>query len=144
MIEELMLGNAFSGFLGEILVKQIAKRSKTLARNVKVGGHPDLISRGKYPDDSVLRGDEGIEVKMSRHLGGWQGHNPEEGWLMVFVYSVGHHDSPTEILQVLTAHLTKKDWSFSGRSKTSRRTITASVTKAGMEKLRANWIYRKP
>ena len=37
---------------------------------------------------------------------------------------------------------TKKDWAFSGRSATSRRTITASVTRAGFEKMEANWIYR--
>jgi hypothetical protein len=34
-----------------------------------------------------------------------------------------------------------QDWSFSGRSASSRRTITASVTKSGYEKMSANWIY---
>lgn len=36
----------------------------------------------------------------------------------------------------------KEDWAFSGRSATSRRTITASVTRTGFEKMEANWIYR--
>jgi hypothetical protein len=38
--------------------------------------------------------------------------------------------------------LAKADWQFSGRSETSRRTITASVSKAGAQKMMANWIYK--
>jgi hypothetical protein len=34
------------------------------------------------------------------------------------------------------------DWSFSGRSEVSRRTITASVTKYGYQKMMSNWIYQ--
>jgi hypothetical protein len=45
---------------------------------------------------------------------------------------------------VAGARLDKEDWSFSGRSESSRRTITASVTKSGYEKMMANWIYRAP
>ncbi len=33
------------------------------------------------------------------------------------------------------------DWLFSGRSATSRRTITASVTESGYQKMLANWVY---
>ncbi len=42
---------------------------------------------------------------------------------------------------VYAAKLTKKDWAFSGRSGTSRRTITASVTQSGIQKMKANWVY---
>lgn len=42
---------------------------------------------------------------------------------------------------VYAAKLDKDDWAFSGRSATSRRTITASVTQSGVEKMKANWIY---
>ena len=143
ILEELMLGNAFSGFLGEILVKQLSVHSKKLARNARVGGHPDLIPRGKYKDDSVLKGDEGVEIKASRQKGGWQGHNVEKGWLMVFVYSVGNKSQPTEITAVFAAELKEEDWSFSGRSGTSRRTITASVRSDAVERMRENWIYKK-
>ncbi len=38
----------------------------------------------------------------------------------------------------------REDWIFSGRSDTSRRTITASVTSSGFAKVEANWIYRVP
>jgi hypothetical protein len=41
-------------------------------------------------------------------------------------------------------HVTKADWKFSGRSETSRRTITASVTESGHRKMIENWVYRAP
>ena len=44
---------------------------------------------------------------------------------------------------VFAAKLEKENWAFSGRSETSRRTITASVTRSGAEKMKANWIYRE-
>jgi hypothetical protein len=69
---------------------------------------------------------------------------------MVFVFDSNRpSDSAQQILprsfrflEVLTAPLTKEDWAYSGRSETSRRTITASVTPSGYEKLSGNWIYR--
>jgi hypothetical protein len=50
---------------------------------------------------------------------------------------------PTEIAGVYAAQLRKRDWSFSGRKGESRRTITASITKSGMDKLRSNIVYSK-
>jgi len=49
---------------------------------------------------------------------------------------------PFNFRMVVGAELTKDDWLFAGRSETSRRTITASITKSGREKMMANWIYR--
>lgn len=51
---------------------------------------------------------------------------------------------PFRFLLVAGAALTKHDWIFAGRSETSRRTITASVTRSGYEKMMANWIYKAP
>ncbi len=42
------------------------------------------------------------------------------------------------------AQIEKADWNFAGRSETSRRTITASVTTSGFQKMIANWIYKAP
>lgn len=50
---------------------------------------------------------------------------------------------PFRFIEVAGAALVKSDWKFSGRSATSRRTITASVTPTGYAKMMANWIYRK-
>ena len=50
---------------------------------------------------------------------------------------------PFRFTKVVGAQLKKSDWTFSGRSETSRRTITASVNRSGFEKMEANWIYRE-
>jgi len=147
-LEELLLGNSLSGIISEFLVKNIARASAALEVNLKVGGHPDLLPRGYYSSNLVLKGDEGIEVKASIQKGGWQGHNPEDCWLMVFRYGVGEQDGgelmPLTFVEILCARLTKSDWSFSGRKGASRRTPTASITATGVEKLRDNFIYRLP
>ena len=147
-LEELLLGNSLSGIISEFLVKNIARASETLEVNLKVGGHPDLLPKGHYSSNLVLKGDEGIEVKASIQKGGWQGHNPEDCWLMVFRYTVGEQDSgelkPLTFVEILGARLTKSDWSFSGRKGASRRTPTASITATGVEKLRGNFVYRLP
>ncbi len=146
-LEDLLLLNTFAGLLSEVNVKSLSDASKTLTRNTKIGGYPDLIPIGKYPDDSVQKG-EGIEIKTSKQKSGWQGHNPEDGWVMIFRYDVDKETEPVEdrettrIIEVYAAHLLREDWSFSGRKGASRRTPTASILKSGMKKLRDNWIYK--
>ena len=51
---------------------------------------------------------------------------------------------PFRFKAVLGARLREDDWSFAGRSETSRRTITATVLPSGTKKMRANWIYTDP
>jgi hypothetical protein len=106
------------------------------------------LPKGHYSTNFVLKGDEGIEVKASIRKGGWQGHNPESCWLMVFRYAVGEQDNgtvmPLTFVEILCAKLDKSDWSFSGRKGASRRTPTASITATGIEKLRENFLYRLP
>lgn len=147
-LEELLLGNSLSGIISEFLVKNIARASAFLEANLKVGGHPDLLPKGHYSSNLVLKGDEGIEVKCSSQQGGWQGHNPEECWLMVFRYRIGAQATdetvPLTFIEILCAKLTQSDWSFSGRKGTSRRTPTASITASGVERLRTNFLYRIP
>ena len=147
-LEDLLLGNSLSGMISEILVKSISDCSKTLVRNEKVGGHPDLVPRDAYPGNSILRGEQGLEIKSSKRSGGWQGHNAEDAELIVFRYILGHKDEakgarvPITFVQILAARVTKDEWSFSGRKGESRRTITASITDAGVHKLRSNPIYQ--
>ncbi|TVR58058.1 MAG: hypothetical protein EA420_18005 [Candidatus Competibacteraceae bacterium] len=147
-LEELLLGNSFSGIISEFLVKNIARASTTLEANLKVGGHPDLLPKGHYSTHLVLKGDEGIEVKSSVQAGGWQGHNPEDCWLMVFRYTAGAQKDgaklPLTFVEILCAKVEQSDWSFSGRKGSSRRTPTASITAPGVEKLRRNFLYRIP
>lgn len=150
-LESFVIPANFSSMVGEFMVATLPKYCKTIVKNSYHNGHPDLLPKGMFEDDSALHANEGIEVKGSRHLKGWQGHNPEDVYLMVFCFesntardeSLGKPPKPFEFIKVVGAKLTKDDWKFSGRSATSRRTITASVTAGGFEKMEANWIYRK-
>jgi hypothetical protein len=149
-LEAFLMPANFSSMVGEFMAAAIPKYCKAVIKNRYHNGHPDLIPKGQYPADSVLHGTEGIELKASRHASGWQGHNPEDVWLMVFVFDAnssrdeaqGIDPKPFRFLKVVGAKLEKADWQFSGRSSTSRRTITASVRRSGFEKMEANWIYR--
>lgn len=104
----------------------------------------------RSPKDAVQHSTEGIEIKGSRHASGWQGHNAEAVWLMVFYFDSNTANDvrrdigpkPFRFLGVYAAQLDLADWNFSGRSATSRRTITASVNQNGVAKMRSNWVYR--
>lgn len=149
-IEELMLGNTFSGFVSELLVKAIDRFCPTLTRNTRIGGHPDLLPLGTYVDDAVLHGAAGIEVKVSLSSGSWQGHNAEEAWIMVFQISVDRATmpvtdrTPMRFEKVMLARLQREHWSFSGRVGQSRRTPTASITALGTALLHASPLYERP
>jgi len=148
-LESFLMPANFSSIVGEFMSISIPKYCANLAKNQYHNGHPDLVPKGVFPGDAVQYAQEGIEIKGSRHSTGWQGHNPEAVWLMVF-----HFDSNTSNDRrrgiapkpfcfggVYAARLEKEDWAFSGRSDTSRRTITASVTQGGVERMKANWVY---
>ncbi len=147
--ESMLMPANFSSMVGEFVVSTIPKYCKSLVKNKYHNGHPDLLPRGRYPADSVQHEGEGIEVKASRYLRGWQGHNAEDCWLMVlcFVASRGSDTvkgvppRPFAFKRVYLGQLTKADWMFSSRKEGSRRTITASVTQAGYLKMTGNWIY---
>ena len=149
-LESILMPANFSSIVGEFVGAAIPKFHPKLIRNRYPNGHPDLIPAGLYPDDRIKVASEGIEVKGSQQLKGWQGHNPEETWLMVFVFESNNPQDKLKELEVkpfrfrlvVGARVTKEDWKFSGRSETSRRTITASITKSGYEKMFANWIYK--
>jgi hypothetical protein len=149
-LESFLMPAGFSSIVGEFMNISIPKYCAGLAKNQYHNGHPDLIPRGMFPDDAVQYATEGIEVKGSRHGSGWQGHNPESVWLMVFHFDSntsndkkkGIDPKPFRFRGVYAAKLEKNDWNFSGRSATSRRTITASVNRSGVEKMRLNWVYR--
>ena len=91
-LEELIQPPAnFSGFISNIFVHAVAKRTGTatpgLAVNQYHNGRPDLVPRAHYQGDAVQQGEHGIEVKASRSQGSYQGHNIESGWLMVLRFS---------------------------------------------------------
>jgi hypothetical protein len=150
-LETMLMPANFSSVVGEFCISAIPKYCPTLVKNQYHNGHPDLIPAGRYPHDAVQYAREGIEVKASRYMRGWQGHNAEAIWLMVFTFSAsrgtdkrrGVAPLPFRFEGVQGAQLELEDWTFSGRSETSRRTITASINTAGYAKMVANWIYRR-
>jgi hypothetical protein len=85
-LESFLMPANFSSMVGEFMAAAIPKYCKTVIKNRYHNGHPDLLPKGHYLGDAVLHGLEGIELKASRHASGWQGHNPEDVWLMVFVF----------------------------------------------------------
>ena len=149
-LESFLMPANFSSIVGEFASATIPKYCRTIVKNNYHNGHPDMVPCGVYQGDSILHGAKGIEIKGSRYDKGWQGHNPEAVWLMVFVFdsntsrdkSLGIPPKPFKYKKVVGALLEKSDWKFSGRSETSRRTITASVTSSGLLKMESNWIYR--
>ena len=149
-LESMLMPANFSSIVGEFMSSTIPKHCRGLVKNRYHNGHPDLIPANRFEKDMCQHGFEGIEIKGSRYLRAWQGHNPEDTWLMVFVFdsnrpsdvSKGIALRPFSFRMVVGAQLKKRDWLFAGRSKTSRRTITASITNSGLQKMMANWIYK--
>ena len=145
-LESFLMPANFSSMVGEYMGASLPRYCPSITRNRYHNGHPDLLPKGMFPGDSVLHTTEGIEVKASRYMSGWQGHNPEDVWLMVFVFDANSSRDvakdipakPFRFVKVVSARLRKDDWRFSGRSETSRRTITASVARSGYEKMEAN------
>jgi hypothetical protein len=150
--ESMLMPANFSSIVGEFMGANIPKYCSSIVKNNYHNGHPDMVPAGRFRDDSVQYCEDGIEIKGSRYLKGWQGHNPEDCWLMVFVFdsnrpvdlSKGIGPKPFKFLKVVGAKLEKSDWLYAGRSETSRRTITATVTDTGYQKMMNNWIYKAP
>ena len=129
-LESFSMPANFSSMVGEFLITRVSEHCPGLVKNTYHNGHPDLVPVGVYEGDSVLHGDRGIEVKGSRYQSGWQGHNAENTWLMVFVFNVNSPNDPDPIRpfrfrRVLGAQLEEVDWSAAGRGENSRRTPTA-------------------
>ena len=89
-LESFLMAANFSSIVGEFANISIPKYCSSLVKNQYHNGHPDLIPAGKFPNNAIQYSSEGIEIKGSRYASGWQGHNPEAIWLMVF-----HFDSNT-------------------------------------------------
>lgn len=157
-LETFLMPASFSSMVGEFMNIRVPLYCPTIEKNKYHNGHPDLVPSGEFPDDAVQHSTIGIEVKGSRNRKGWQGHNPENVWLMVFVFDSNSANDeaqaikkgeepvarPFRFVEVLGAQLVEDDWQFSGRSSTSRRTITATIKPSGYEKMADNWIYRDP
>ncbi len=136
-----------SGVLSDMLTASLAKHSRTLTENRYFNGHPDLVVKGIYPENSIKAGDEGVEIKTTRKAGGAvDTHGARDQWMCVFVYQVDNETEPARSRKPLTftevylGEVTKADFRKNARGELGTR--TATLHKVGIEKLRRSWVYR--
>lgn len=146
-LDDMMRPAALSGMISDMITGSLAKFSRSLVENRHFNGHPDLILRGQYPNDSVASGILGIEIKSTRKAGGAvDTHGARQQWMCVFVYEVDNVTEPASARQpmrfteVYLAEVVEEDFRRNARSDLGTR--TATLHKDGITKLRENWIYK--
>ncbi len=146
-LDDMLRPAIMSGVLSDMLTASLAKHSRVLRENRYFNGHPDLIVQGVYSGNTVKAGTEGVEVKATRKTGGAvDTHGARDQWMCVFVYDVDTESEPAVTRQpmvfteVYLGQVTIEDFRRNPRGELGTR--TATLHKAGIQKLRANWIYR--
>ncbi len=145
-LDDMLRPAAMSGIISDMLTASMAKHARALVENKHFNGHPDLIQQGIYPNNSVKAGKEGVEIKSTRKRGGAvDTHGAREQWMCVFVYDVDNITEPAvdrmpmRFLEVYLAYVTEMDFRKNARGELGTR--TATLDRAGVQKLRANWVY---
>lgn len=148
-LDDMLRASAMSGILSDMLTASLARHSRNLSENKFHNGHPDLIVRGRYANDAVKSGTDGIEVKSTRKKGGAvDTHGARDQWMCVFVYRVDNvsepaiERAPTRFTEVYLAQVSRQDFRRNDRSELGTR--TASLHAKGVKVLRDGWIYREP
>ncbi|MEQ1808026.1 MAG: hypothetical protein ABL900_21810 [Burkholderiaceae bacterium] len=136
-----------SGVLSDMLTASLAKHSRTLVVNGHFNGHPDLVVKGRYPNNKVQAGEFGVEVKTTRKAGGAvDTHGARDQWMCVFVYRVDNTSEPATRRQPMTfteiylGQVGIADFRKNARGELGTRTATLDA--AGIAKLRRSWVYR--
>ena len=93
------------------------------------------------------RGSEGVEVKTTRKEGSAvDTHGARNQWMCVCVYSVDNETEPARerkpitFIEVYLGKVAVADFRKNARGELGTR--TATLHRAGIEKLRQNWIYK--
>lgn len=138
--------SVMSGLLSDMLTASIAKHARSLTQNLYHNGHPDLIVRGRYANDRIQSGLDGVEIKTTRKSGGAvDTHGARDQWMCVFVYRVdqttepAQNRQPTQFSEVYLGQVTTDDFRRNERGELGTRTATLHA--AGIAKLRQNWLY---
>ena len=145
--ESMLRPAILSGILSDLLTSNLARHSRSLTENTYFNGHPDLLVEGRYPDDAVKSGEEGVEVKCTRKRGGAvDTHGARAQWMCVFVYKVDSETQPAsarrplEFTEVYLARVEVEDSRKNARGELGTR--TATLHRDGVRKLREGWVYR--
>src|SRR5438105_854959 len=120
-----------SGLLSDLLTASLSKHSRALTQNNYFNGHPDLVVKGAYPNDSAKAGTEGVEIKTTRKSGGAvDTHGARNQWMAVFVYSIDNTTEPARERRPLTfsevylGQVTIEDFRRNPRGELGTRTAT--------------------
>ncbi len=147
-LDDMMRPAAMSGLISDMVTASLAKFSRSLVENKHFNGHPDLILRGKYPNDSVAAGTHGIEIKSTRKAGGAvDTHGARKQWMCVFVYEVDNTTEPASerramrFTEIYLGEVEEADFRKNDRGDLGTR--TATLHKEGIAKLRKSWIYKE-
>jgi len=146
-LDEMLRPAIMSGVVSDMLTASLARHSRTLVENRYFNGHPDLVVKGKYPNNSIKAGEHGIEIKTTRKAGGAvDTHGARDQWMCVFVYGIDKESEPTSarrplrFTEVYLGQVVVDDFRKNPRGELGTRTATLHA--AGIAKLRRNWIYR--
>jgi hypothetical protein len=146
-LDDMMRPAALSGMISDMMTASLAKFSRSLVENRHFNGHPDLILRGKYVNDAVASGTDGVEIKSTRKAGGAvDTHGARQQWMCVFVYEVDNatepaaNRAPMRFTEVYLGEVIEADFRSNARSALGTR--TATLHGAGIRKLRESWVYK--
>ena len=62
-MDDMLRPAAMSGMISDMLTASMAKHTRVLVENEHFNGHPDLVVQGRYPNNSVAAGTDGVEIK---------------------------------------------------------------------------------
>jgi len=135
-----------SGMISDMLTESLAKHSRTLKVNAFHNGHPDLIPDGRFPNNRIQAGDQGVEVKTTRKKGGAvDTHGGRDQWMAVFVYQVdsltepASQRAPMKFTEVYLNQVQADDFRRNERGDLGTRTST--LDRDGIARLRQGWVY---
>lgn len=139
---------AMSGMISDMITASLARFSRALVPNEYFNGHPDLVVRGRYANNAIASGTDGVEIKSTRKAGGAvDTHGARDQWMCVFVYEVDTETEPAsnrrpmQFTEVYLGQVEEADFRSNARA-TARGTRTATLHKDGIAKLRKSWVYR--
>ncbi len=145
-MDDMLRPAAMSGMISDMLTASMAKHARSLVENRHFNGHPDLVVQGRYPNNAVPSGKDGIEIKSTRKKGGAvDTHGARDQWMCVFVYVTDHKTEPAmdrapmKFTEVYLGDVKAIDFRNNSRGMLGTRTSTLSGK--GVQKLRSNWIY---
>ena len=146
-LDDMLRPATMSGIVSDMLTASVARHSRSLVENGYHNGHPDLIVRGYYPNNSVKSGTQGVEIKTTRKPGGAvDTHGAREQWMCVFVYRIDSESEPAkdrdpmQFTEVYLGDVKVGDFRKNARGELGTRTATLDA--AGISRLRQKWVYK--